>query len=355
MPLAPIIANNYKIIFDEWEEFNTIIKSKEYSKIIVIVDENTKQHCLPILLAQLEGDFDIIQIKSGEQHKNLTTCTEVYNQMLHLGADRKSLCINLGGGVIGDMGGFCASTFMRGMDFVQVPTTLLSQVDASVGGKLGVDFNGVKNIIGLFNEPQLVFVHIGFLATLPALEQRSGYAEILKHALIADNNLWQQLGTAPDWLSDTSAQIIHRSIQIKNEVVKQDYKEGGVRKILNFGHTIGHAIESLSFEGDTPLLHGEAIAIGIMTEAYISLQRGLITQEVFNTMTTALTAIYGHHPSYATDDKEIIKLMAFDKKNDGGRIMCSLLDGLGSCLYDQVISEQEIVGALEWYAGFRLA
>lgn len=349
MPLAPIIANNYKIIFDEWDTLNAIIDLKPYSKKIVIVDENTKNHCLPILLNQLAGDFHIIEIKSGEENKNLTTCTDIYNQMLHLGADRKSLCINLGGGVIGDMGGFCASTFMRGMDFIQVPTTLLSQVDASVGGKLGVDFNGVKNIIGLFNEPQLVFVHIGFLATLPALELRSGYAEILKHALIADENLWQQLGSAPDWLSDTSAHIIHRSIEIKNEVVKQDYKEGGIRKILNFGHTIGHAVESLSFEGDTPLLHGEAIAIGMITEAYISLHRGLITQGVFDTMTNALIAIYGHHPSYATDVKEIIKLMAFDKKNDGGRIMCSLLDRLGSCLYDQEISEKEIVGALMYY------
>jgi 3-dehydroquinate synthase len=269
--MKPIESISYSVFFkNSLQELSAFLNQKKYSKVFVLVDSNTEIQCLPALQNALGSiEFDLIEVTPGEENKNIDFCIGIWRMLLDFGADRNSIMINLGGGVITDMGGFAASTFKRGIDFVQVPTTLLSQVDASVGGKTGVDMNNVKNIIGTFTQPKAVYIHTPFLKTLSDRELRSGYAEVIKHGLIYDASLFKKLkGIAPQELND---EIIYRSIEIKNEVVMKDPFEKGLRKILNYGHTIGHAVESYSLKQDkSPLLHGEAIAIGFICEAYLS-------------------------------------------------------------------------------------
>ena len=237
--MKEIKSDNYSI----WLGGNSLSKLdiSGYSKVAILVDENTKRDCLP-KLPQFENPI-IIEIKSGEENKNINTCNFIWEQLTAQHFDRNSLLINLGGGVIGDMGGFAASTYKRGIDFIQIPTTLLAMVDASVGGKLGVDFNGLKNQIGLFNNPESVLIFPEFLETLPENQLKSGFAEVVKHALISDKNLWEELtSTTFDKLNWEA--IILTSIQIKNNIILSDPFEKGNRKKLNFGHTFGHAVES---------------------------------------------------------------------------------------------------------------
>ena len=239
-------------------------KANQISKIFVIVDENTKMHCLPLLSFEGMPDYQLISIQAGEHHKNITTCNEIWEKLISADADRQSIVLNLGGGVIGDMGGFCAATFKRGIRFLQIPTTLLSQVDASVGGKLGIDFKEVKNAVGLFQNPEAVIIQPNFLQTLSYRELRSGFAEVIKHALIEDENQWKKLQNTVDLKAIDFQELIHHSVLIKKLIVEEDPFELGIRKKLNFGHTIGHAIESFYLNSDDPLLHGEAIAWGMV-------------------------------------------------------------------------------------------
>jgi len=238
-----------------------------YSKVAILVDENTKRDCLH-KLPKIENAI-IIEIKSGEEYKNISTCNFIWEQLTINNFDRNSLLINLGGGVIGDMGGFCAATYKRGLDFIHIPTTLLAMVDASVGGKLGIDFKGFKNQIGLFNNPKAVLISPEFLETLAESELKSGFSEVVKHALISDNSLWVKLKNTPftdfDW-----GDIIDTNVQIKNKIVLADPFEKGERKKLNFGHTFGHAIESYYLEKGTPISHGEAVFMGMILETEIS-------------------------------------------------------------------------------------
>jgi len=236
------------------------LSQKDYSKIAIIVDENTKEHCYPII-ANLVSETILIEIKSGEENKNLATCTYIWQELTDAAFDRHSLVINLGGGVIGDMGGFCAATYKRGIDFIQIPTTLLAQVDASVGGKLGIDFNGYKNHIGAFAQPEVVLIDTVFFKTLPHLELRSGFAEIIKHCLIRDASMWDVIRKRDFDQQDLQSLVAH-SVAIKKEIVAEDPTEKGLRKILNFGHTLGHAVEThfLEKEGKR-LLHGEPLSL----------------------------------------------------------------------------------------------
>ena len=263
--MKEIKAINYSI----WIGKNSFSKLdiSIYSQVAILVDENTKRDCLS-KLPQIESAL-IIEIKSGEQYKNISTCSFIWEQLTINNFDRNSLLINLGGGVIGDMGGFCAATYKRGLEFIHIPTTLLAMVDASVGGKLGIDFKGFKNQIGLFNNPKAVLISSVFLETLAESELKSGFAEVVKHALISDNSLWLKLKNTPftdlDW-----EDIIDTSIQIKNKIVLADPFEKGERKKLNFGHTFGHAIESYYLEKRTPISHGKAVFMGMILEAEIS-------------------------------------------------------------------------------------
>ena len=327
---------------------STFLNKGNYSKIIIVVDENTRKHCLPQVVEATRSGT-VIEIESGEEAKNLDTCAQIWKAMTEQQLDRKALIINLGGGVIGDMGGFCAATYKRGIDFIQIPTTLLSQVDASVGGKLGIDFMGLKNHIGVFEKPLAVLIDTGFLSTLPAAELRSGYAEIIKHCLIADAEKWKEIIATHyedlDW-----EDLARHSVQIKAKVTEEDPLEKGLRKILNFGHTIGHAVESYFLPmADKKLLHGEAIAVGMIAEAYLAKERKFISEADLNQITSYLLKIYG---TVSISDFEIEQILPFalqDKKNEHDTILCTLLEQIGKANYNQEITLEDIQVALQYY------
>ena len=331
------------------ESLTEFLASKNYTQIVVLVDQNTKKHCYPSIKAVLPK-HTLIQIKSGEGNKNLSTCQHIWETMTNVQLDRHALLINLGGGVIGDMGGFCASTYKRGIDFIQIPTTLLAQVDASVGGKLGVDFEGLKNHIGVFQIPNAVLIDPDFLKTLPENELRSGFAEVIKHCLIMDSMMWEVI-RKQDWGQQNWTQLINHSVEIKKQIVAQDPTEKGLRKILNFGHTLGHAVETFYLNKTKQhLLHGEAIAVGMIAEAYMSLGRKLISPETMNQIEEFIFTIYGIVTIPASDFDAIIDLTLQDKKNRGGQVRFSLLTAAGACTYDLMASKQEMKKALAYYA-----
>ena len=349
--MATIKATTYDVLIDEdYSKLNAYIESLSPSNIIIIVDENTEQHCLPKVKANLQHDFLSIKIPSGEKYKSISTCQGLWQALIQNNCDRQSLVINLGGGVIGDMGGFVAATYMRGIKFIQAPTTLLSQVDASVGGKLAIDLLSYKNIIGLFSEPSLVWVDTSFIQTLTERELRSGYAEVIKHALIRSKALWQKINNRKlDYTSTEWSTLITDNIAIKNFVVKQDYKEGGLRKVLNFGHTIGHSIESHFLNTDSQLTHGEAIAVGMICEAYISYQKNLISEAELSDITTYIKSLYPLNLSLNDIATDLIKIMGHDKKNVSGKILFSLIKGIGDSTYDIHIDNDMIIKALSYY------
>ncbi len=348
--MKKISCNTYDIHINNWDAVNEYITRGNYSSIIIIVDENTSEHCLPTLAGTLIQKFDIIEIESGEINKDLDTCKGIWETMIDFGADRHSLCINLGGGVIGDMGGFTASTFMRGMDFIQMPTTLLSQVDASVGGKLGVDFNTYKNLIGVIKNPGAVFIFTDFLDTLPIEQIISGYAEVIKHGLIIDADAYYRDRIIRDFSNLDWEQIVYDSVMIKKSVTDDDPEERGRRKILNFGHTLGHAIESHNLDTPTHLLHGEAIAIGMVMEAHLSFQKGNITEQEVNQVKASIIEIFGHQTDRIPDMETLNSLMSKDKKNKGGVIMFSLLEQVGLGNYNQEVSLENIEKAVQFYS-----
>lgn len=319
-----------------------------YSQLGVISDSNTAKFCYPIIASLLPENHKHFSFPAGEVNKNLTTCTQIWQWMTDVGFDRKALIINLGGGVTGDMGGFCAATYKRGIRFINIPTTLLSQVDASVGGKLGIDFNGFKNHIGVFTQPELVLISEIFLETLPLEELRSGYAEVLKHGLIQNADYFSCL-KINSWEKQNWREIIEKSVQIKREVVEKDPKENGLRKILNFGHTIGHAFESFYLDSEKHLLHGEAIAVGMICEAYLSHKKSGLPKDDLKTITEALTEIYGIFQFPETDIDGIIQLCSQDKKNEGSTVNFSLLRRIGNCDYNITANTAEIKEAITYY------
>ncbi|MDI1255335.1 MAG: 3-dehydroquinate synthase [Flavobacterium sp.] len=353
--MQPISANGYDIYFNEnaYNALNAHLRNNRYSTIFIITDNNTNENCLPILLPNIATDLaiEIIEFESGEANKNIETCIEIWNVLTEMGADRKSLIINIGGGVVTDLGGFVASTFKRGIDFIHVPTTLLAMVDASVGGKNGIDLGNLKNQIGVINVPKMVLIDTKYLETLPQNEMRSGLAEMLKHGLIHDKSYWQQfLDLSKIDFADFDA-LVYTSILIKNEIVKQDPKENGIRKALNFGHTLGHAIEShfLTDENKKTLLHGEAIAVGMVLESYIALEKGLITQAEYIEIKTTINAIY-NSITFEENDIEIVKkLLIHDKKNEYGKIQFVLLDGIGNIQINQEADNELIDKAFANY------
>lgn len=350
-----IQANGYPIHFSEngYEALNKLIVDKKYSSIFVIVDSNSNEICLPNFLPNLtaECNIEIIEFDAGEIHKNIETCVGIWSVLTELGADRKSLIINLGGGVVTDLGGFVASTFKRGIDFVHVPTTLLAMVDASVGGKNGVDLNNLKNQIGTITIPQMVLIDTSFLQTLPQNEMRSGLAEMLKHGLIYDKSYWEKfLDLSQIDFADFDT-LIYDSIVIKNEIVKQDPKENGIRKALNFGHTLGHAIESYFLENDTKenLLHGEAIAIGMILESFISYKKGMLSSEEYLQIKSTIKSIYKEILFEEEDLIPIQELLVHDKKNEYGNIQFVLIEGIGNIKINQFVENKEIKEAFEDY------
>lgn len=348
--IKTISVNQYKIhIGDLASAWAANVDISCYSQIFIIVDKNTNQHCLPIFLKQTGLiNFAVVEIEAGELHKNNATCEIIWKKMLDFQLDRKTLCINLGGGVIGDMGGFCAATYKRGIDFIQVPTTLLSQVDSSIGGKLGIDFLGVKNCIGVFQDPKAVFIDSTFLKTLDLREVRSGFAEMLKHALIADKEAWIKLSALKDLSKVNWADFISTSLIVKRDIVEKDPFEKNIRKALNFGHTIGHAIESYYLETKNRLLHGEAIAIGMVCESFLSYKKGFLTFAELDEITTTIRYFYDiiEIPQKSFDD--LFNIMYQDKKNEGKVINFTLLKSIGQFEINQSANIDWIIESLEF-------
>jgi 3-dehydroquinate synthase len=327
-----------------------LIDKGKYSKVFVFTDRNTSELCLPIFREMLDdySEFDLIETDPGEENKNIDFCIGIWKTLLDFEADRKCLMINLGGGVITDMGGFIASTYKRGIQFINIPTTLLAQVDASVGGKTGIDIDNVKNMVGTFTLPQAVFIETAFLQTLPERELLSGFAEMIKHGLIADKDYYQTLKTSD--YKNLDAQAIFRSVEIKNEVVTTDPQEQNLRKILNFGHTIGHAVESYALSNNPmPLTHGEAIAIGMVCEAFLSHRNSNLTAEELEDISTYITSLYPTYNIVSESFDDLLTLMQSDKKNEHGQVMFSLLESIGHCEYNCIVSAQDIKESLNYY------
>ena len=344
MELHPVYINQEAI-----SHLKQLVEEKNGK--FIIVDENSLQHCLPQLISKVEvlKTAEIIELESGEEHKNIDVCVELWEALSNMKIDRSSLIINLGGGVVSDLGGFVAATYKRGIDFIQIPTTLLAQVDASIGGKVGVDLDSLKNQVGVFSEPLGVFILTDLLETLPQRELLSGFAEVIKHALIANADYWKMI-TAKNALGDNLEKIIRTSIKIKSEIVQADPHEKGLRKILNFGHTIGHAIESYSMEHQPKrLLHGEAIAIGMICEAYLSYKHNGLAERELKEITSFIISVYGIIKVNSFDDDELIFYMKQDKKNKGDGINFSLLTKIGGATVDHHFDKNDISEALNYY------
>ena len=328
------------------QQLDSCLKFFKPDRIAILVDENTLVHCLPKL--PVVKKTSLIQINSGEKNKNIQTCNIIWQQLTDFKFTRKSLLINLGGGVIGDMGGFVAATFKRGIQFINIPTTLLSQVDASIGGKLGIDFNKFKNHIGVFKDPSAIIICDEFLNTLCRREIKSGFAEIIKHGLVYDLDYWKDIrmnlfSEITDW-----QYFIKKSVLIKADVIKKDPYESGLRKILNFGHTIGHSIESWYLDAEKDLLHGEAIAAGMIMEAKLALDLGMIEEKYFEQVVNYIDQVFDRIRLFPAFN-EIKSLLRQDKKNQDSTNMFSLINGPGSCLFNIKVKDTQIADAINFY------
>ncbi|MEM7485151.1 MAG: 3-dehydroquinate synthase [Bacteroidota bacterium] len=346
-----IKSHSYEVHLNELAEaaLRQHIAKNNYSKVFVLVDENTKEHCLPFFETILAHPIDaILEIQSGEINKTITTCVKLWNALSDEDGDRQSILINLGGGVLTDLGGFVASTFKRGIKFINIPTTLLSMVDASVGGKTGVDLGPLKNQIGVINQPQMVLVFPKFLNTLENRQLKSGYAEMLKHGLIKDTEYWKNLVQDGNF---ADANCIMKSIALKNEVVLKDPTEQGIRKILNFGHTLGHAIESYFLEhpDKETLLHGEAIAIGMILEGYISHELKGLSKLSLQEIKEVFLRYFDKVDFDTNDIGAILELLRYDKKNSHGEVNFVLLQTIGTAITDVKVPEDIFQKAFAYY------
>lgn len=339
------------ILDQEFSALNQYITEQNPSQIFILVDENTHENCIPVLLANLETEipFEIIEIEAGEDAKTIATATQLWEILAEYKADRKSLLLNLGGGVITDMGGFVASTYKRGIKFLNIPTTLLAMCDASIGGKTGIDHQYLKNIVGTFANAEHILVYPPFLETLEFVELRSGFAEMLKHGLIACENHWNDLIALEEITSENVAPHIENSMMIKENVVVKDFKEENIRKILNFGHTIGHAVESLFLKTGNIIPHGEAVALGMIAETHLAFLENLISEEIANTVIENIRKFYPYISIKDFKNDDIINLMINDKKNNHGKINFSLIEGIGKCNYDYKVSADNIEKSLDYY------
>ena len=351
-----IETNNSIVHFNQkvYNELNNYLKKTQPSKVFILTDTNTHHHCLPYFLTQIDYSDTLIEVMEmpyGESHKTLEICLGVWEALSEYLADRNSLMINLGGGVVTDLGGFVASTYLRGLSYINVPTSLLAMVDASVGGKTGIDLGHLKNHIGVINEGSMVLIDAHYLKTLPEREVISGYAEILKHGLISSLDYWETVKQINFDNFESLADIIHQSVKIKQSIVSEDINEAGLRKILNFGHTLGHAVESyfLNRDEDNALLHGEAIAIGLILESFLSHHTVSLSEDALYDISNVLISTYGKTSLPKAAQNEIVKLLIHDKKNSHGKIQFVLLQDIGQPILDQTVSDPLIYKAFDYY------
>jgi len=353
--MKAIQSTGYSIHFndDAYQQLNRYLSNDQVSTIFMLVDENTAKLCYPKCLQKISTDkkIAVIEISAGEVHKNINTCVEVWKKLTELGADRKSVLLNLGGGMVTDLGGFVASTFKRGIKFINIPTTLLSMVDASVGSKTGVDLDNLKNLIGVISNPEMVLIDPDYLSTLSKREMRSGVAEIIKYGLTFDNKLLLEIKN-DNWLNINDLNdIIYQSVNVKNKVVLQDINEQHLRKVLNFGHTVGHAIESyfLDHESLENFTHGEAIAIGMVIEAYLSHKLHGFPLSELDSLKDYIHKTYGkiYIPSEHYD--AILDLMKHDKKNKNGVIHYILLKEIADFIINGTAPAALVIEGLNYY------
>lgn len=341
--------NSIFIGSEKMTALSACIQELNASKIFILLDENTHQHCLSWLITNCPElqEAEILEIESGEESKSLETCAQLWYALTELGADRNSLLVNLGGGVITDLGGFLATTFKRGIPYLHIPTTLLAQIDASIGGKNGLNLGELKNQIGSFSEAVSTFIFPELLNSLEEDQLLSGYGEVLKHALLDSSDLWERLQSIPaNEISDDN-NLIADLIALKVKVVNQDFKEKGLRKVLNLGHTIGHAIESLHLHHSTPLLHGHAIAYGLVIENLLAQQKHLLDQELCSNINQYILNIYPKI-DFSTEDTELIlEYLTHDKKNTDQQWNFSLLKEIGEASIDVNIEEKDVREALD--------
>lgn len=356
-----IITEHYPIHFNTkvYTELALHLAAQNYSMIFILVDTNTYENCLPHLMSELSTEIpiEIIEIEAGEIHKSIDTCVGVWESLSELGADRNSVMINLGGGVVTDLGGFVASTFKRGISYINIPTTLLAMVDASVGGKTGVDLGSLKNQVGLISNAELVLIDTHYLSTLAQNQMKSGLAEMLKHGLIYDREYWNVFLDLSQLDASVLDLLIYQSVLIKQAIVSEDPTEQNIRKHLNFGHTLGHAIESYFLEQTerSPLLHGEAIAMGMLLESFISQELLDFPKADLKEISQRILELYPKVDVSFEAYNAIIEFLKYDKKNSHGQINFVLLEAIGKPKRDCLVPNTYIKKAFEYYKTFELA
>ena len=349
------IYEKNSVFFGEngFKKLNKFVLKNEYSSTIVLVDSNTNRDCLSYLKSRLKFNFKTICIEAGEEFKNIHTCLKVWQTLSDLGADRKTLLISLGGGVVTDTGGFVASCYKRGISFIHIPTTLLGMVDASIGGKNGVDMNNLKNQIGVIRPPEMIIIDSVFLQTLPDNQIKSGYAEIIKHGLIhaESEDYFYDCIKLNNFDPENVKSLIKESVSIKLNIVELDVNEQGLRKSLNYGHTLGHAVESyrMTLDKSQHLLHGEAIAIGLILETYISQKIFGFPKNKLIDLKNFIKTIYPMPHFKKTEQDTIIDFMKHDKKNLGGNINFVLLEDIGKPVLDCKVENELIYDAFDFY------
>lgn len=354
--MKPIVSKDSTVYFNEdcYTTLNSYLERANHSKIFVLVDSNTYQHCYAHFMSNIKKDYaiEVIEIEPGEINKNIGTCSSIWSVLAEYGADRKSLLINLGGGVVTDLGGFIACTYKRGINYINIPTSLLAMVDASVGGKTGVDLGNLKNMVGVISESEMVLVDTEYLGTLPTNQMCSGFAEMLKHGLIQDRTYWEKMSDLSKLTTDDLDQLIYDSVVIKNKIVFEDPTEQNIRKYLNFGHTLGHAIESfyLTHPEKPELLHGEAIAIGMIMEGFLSAALLSVTETDLRLITAVILATFPKVDIDPNDRQTIMELLIHDKKNEKGNIYFVLLNTIGDATYNCTVSDDLIIDAFDYYA-----
>ena len=341
-----IITNNAT------EELENIISESKNDKFFILTDSNTNKNCLNMLhCSELIANAHIITIKADDTNKNIESTAHVWKELSDNGCTRHSCLINIGGGMVTDLGGFAASTFKRGIDFINIPTTLLSMVDASVGGKTGINFNGLKNEIGVFNDAKAVIIDTAFLKTLDQHNICSGYAEMLKHSLLKDYKMWVQHINfnlySPDF--DPLLNMIKESVEVKERIVSEDPHESGIRKALNLGHTAGHAFESYAMHTNRPILHGYAVAYGIICELYLSHALQGFPLDKMRQTVNFIKESYGRMNITCDYYESLYSLMKHDKKNTGNEINFTLLKDVGDIKINQTVSKELILESLDFY------
>ena len=334
------------------EELKAALSEVDYDRVFVLTDETTRQLCWPLVsqFACLQHAI-VVTIGAGDVNKNMASLAHVWEALQQGGATRHSCMVNLGGGMVTDLGGFAASTFKRGIDFINIPTTLLAMVDASVGGKTGVNFGGLKNEVGVFANSKVVFLSTQFLSTLDVDNIKSGYAEMLKHGLISNNEMWAELLNFnlanPDFVQ--LQRMLADSVAVKQRIVEEDPLEHGLRKALNVGHTMGHAFESFAMRSGRPILHGHAVAYGMVAELYLSATKvGFPTEKLRQTV-RFIHENYGRFNFTCDDYPALLELMTHDKKNTAGIINFTLLGDVGDLKINQTATKAEIEAALDFY------